>query len=178
MRLFGLELTTQRSTEVLFSPKGGCTARIAAEIRAARKTIRGQFYSFTNAILLAELLEARDKRGVDVKLILDKSHARPVHSKMVEALVARDVTTLIDMKHAISHNKVWLIDNKVALSGSFNPTVQAEESNAENLLILRQAYIITEFNKNWDAHAAHSTPVALVPKLSTLEQKTYAAIHP
>ncbi len=62
----------------------------------------------------------------------------------------------IDDKHAIAHNKVIIIDGEVVITGSFNCTKSAEQSNAENLLIIRDKALAQKYTKNWEAHAQHS----------------------
>ncbi len=43
------------------------------------------------------------------------------------------------------------------ITGSFNFSKSAEEKNAENLLILKECpQLINSYNRNFDAHAAHS----------------------
>jgi phosphatidylserine/phosphatidylglycerophosphate/cardiolipin synthase-like enzyme len=42
----------------------------------------------------------------------------------------------IDTQHAITHNKVMIIDGETVNTGSFNFTRAAEENNAENLLVI------------------------------------------
>lgn len=39
----------------------------------------------------------------------------------------------------IAHNKVMVIDGRTVITGSFNFTKAAEESNAENLLVIDDA---------------------------------------
>jgi phosphatidylserine/phosphatidylglycerophosphate/cardiolipin synthase-like enzyme len=45
--------------------------------------------------------------------------------------------TYIDDRHAIAHNKIVIIDGQTVLTGSFNFTKQADENNAENLLVIQ-----------------------------------------
>ena len=49
------------------------------------------------------------------------------------------IETQIDDQHAIAHNKMMIIDNATIITGSFNFTKAAEERNAENLLVLKDA---------------------------------------
>jgi len=42
------------------------------------------------------------------------------------------------------------------ITGSFNFTKQAEEHNAENLLIIRDQALAEKYAANWSAHAQHS----------------------
>jgi len=52
--------------------------------------------------------------------------------------------TIIDAPHAISHNKVIIIDGEMVLTGSFNFTKAAQEKNAENLLIIRNPAVVPQ----------------------------------
>jgi len=66
------------------------------------------------------------------------------------------IETMIDAKHAIAHNKVIVIDGSVVITGSFNFTKAAEEKNAENLLVIRDAGLAGKYVGNWKDHAGHS----------------------
>jgi phosphatidylserine/phosphatidylglycerophosphate/cardiolipin synthase-like enzyme len=61
-------------------------------------------------------------------------------------------------EHAISHNKVMMIDGEIVIMGSFNFTKAAQEKNAENVLIIRDPALATQYTQNWKAHAQHSQP--------------------
>ena len=66
------------------------------------------------------------------------------------------VTTYIDSRHAISHNKIIIIDKETVITGSFNFTKAAEEKNAENLLIIRNKKLAEAYIDNWNKHKEHS----------------------
>lgn len=140
--------------EAFFSPKGGCTAAIVNQIHRARTLIRVQAYSFTSAPIAQALVEAH-QRGVQVQVILDRSQENAKYSS-AKFLEHAGVTTLIDDRHAIAHNKVMVIDDEVLITGSFNFTKAAEENNAENLLILRDKALAARFTRNWEEHLKHS----------------------
>jgi phosphatidylserine/phosphatidylglycerophosphate/cardiolipin synthase-like enzyme len=117
--------------EVYFSPKAGCTDAVVQEINNAKKTILVQAYSFTSAPIAKALVEAH-KRGVDVRVILDKCQRTEKYSS-ADFLLHAGIPTLIDAKHSIAHNKIMVIDGQTVLTGSFNFTKAAEEHNAKNL---------------------------------------------
>ncbi len=141
---------------VYFSPKGGCTDAICDALGGARKTILVQAYSFTSTPLAKSLLDAK-KRGVDVRVILDKSQTSERYSA-ADFLANSGIPTKIDRAHAIAHNKVMIIDGETVITGSFNFTKAAEQHNAENLLIIRDAKLAASYTANWKAHDAHSKP--------------------
>jgi phosphatidylserine/phosphatidylglycerophosphate/cardiolipin synthase-like enzyme len=124
------------------------------ELRQAKSTVLVQAYSFTSAPIAKALLDAH-KRGVKVQVILDRSQRK---EKYTEAtfLYNQGIPVKIDAKHGIAHNKVMVIDGETVVTGSFNFTKQAEERNAENLLVIRDRKLAELYTKNWQEHAGHS----------------------
>ena len=108
----------QDGVAVYFSPGGGCTEAIVAEIGKAQKTIKLQAYSFTSVPIAAAVVDAR-KRGVQVTAILDKSQRTERYSSAT-FLNNQGVPVFIDARHAIAHNKIFLIDGKTIITGSFS----------------------------------------------------------
>ncbi len=49
-----------------------------------------------------------------------------------------------------------IIDGEAVLTGSFNFTKQADEKNAENLLVLHSSALAKTYLSNWQEHKAHS----------------------
>ncbi len=164
--LVGLQETCRRhvpapasapsSIEVYFSPRGGCTEAIVRELGNAQSSVLVQAYSFTSAPI-AKALVAAHQRGVRVEVILDSSQKSDKYSA-ADFLANMGIPTRLDGQHAIAHNKVMIIDNRVVITGSFNFTRSAETSNAENLLVIRDAVLAERYTANWLEHAAHSDP--------------------
>jgi phosphatidylserine/phosphatidylglycerophosphate/cardiolipin synthase-like enzyme len=140
--------------EVWFSPKGGCTEAVVKEIDAAQRTVLVQAYSFTSAPIAKALVDAH-KRGVDIKVVLDKSQRGEKYSS-ADFVLHAGIPIWIDAKHAIAHNKIMIIDGATVITGSFNFTRNAEQNNAENLLVIRSPELATKYASNWDAHLEHS----------------------
>jgi len=137
-----------------FSPKGGCTAAVVAELAAARSEVLVQAYSFTCPDIAAALVAAAG-RGVRVCVLLDRSNEEETYSEL-GALEGRGIELRIDASHAIAHNKVMVIDGRTVLTGSFNFTRQAEHENAENLLVLRNhRALAARYRANFHAHREH-----------------------
>lgn len=140
--------------EVYFSPRGGATEAVVRELKTARKAVHVQAYSFTSAPIAAALVEAHHRR-VAVQVILDDSQRSEKYTS-ADFIAHAGIPTFIDSKHAIAHNKIMIIDGQVVITGSFNFTKSAEESNAENLLIIRDATLVTKYLENWTKHRSHS----------------------
>jgi phosphatidylserine/phosphatidylglycerophosphate/cardiolipin synthase-like enzyme len=142
--------------EIYFSPKGGATQAVVRELKSARQSILVQAYSFTSAPIAAALVEAR-RRGVLIEVVLDKSNRTGKYSA-ADFVSHAGISTWLDEKHAIAHNKVMIVDEATVITGSFNFTKAAEENNAENLLILRSAELAGLYTRNFIDHRNHSVP--------------------
>jgi phosphatidylserine/phosphatidylglycerophosphate/cardiolipin synthase-like enzyme len=142
--------------EVHFSPHGGSTEAVVAELGKAKSWVQVQAYSFTSAPIAKALVDAKG-RGVRVEVILDKTQRTEKYSS-ADFVAHAGIPTSIDARHAIAHNKVMVIDGEVVLTGSFNFTKAAEENNAENLLVLRDSALAAAYSENWKAHLGHSEP--------------------
>ena len=134
-----------------------CTDEIVSAIASAQKSILVQAYGFTSAPI-AKALVAAHKRGVEVRVILDKSNLRQGYSS-ARFLENMGIPTLVDSEHSIAHNKVMVIDDRRVITGSFNFTTSAEERNAENIVFIDDSTIAAAYTRNWQDHASHSRPV-------------------
>ena len=149
-------LTLNAPTQVYFSPNGGTTQAIIKEINEAKSEILVQAYSFTSSPIAKALVDA-NKRGVKVEGILDKSQRKAQYTS-ASFLANMRVPTFIDDKHAIAHNKIMIIDKTTVITGSFNFTKAAENSNAENLLIIKSKELANLYIDSWMKHREHSEP--------------------
>ena len=161
-----LALVAAAETTVRFSPKGGCTAAIIAEINAATNAIMMQAYNFTSPSI-GDALAAAARRGVQVVELQDNIAS---HQKNFQGpkLIAAGGAVFIDKAHKISHNKIILIDSQTILTGSFNFSENAENSNAENLVILRhEPALAVSYVRNFSNHLTHCLPFKPAPPLAS-----------
>lgn len=160
---------TTLNYEACFTPGGDCTQDIVNTIANAKKQILVQAYSFTSAPIAKALVDAH-KRGIDVRVILDKSQ-RTARYTSSTFLINQGIPTWIDYKVAIAHNKVMVIDGETVITGSFNFTSAAQNKNAENLLILQDADLAKAYTKNWYSRLAQSEVVSASDEVSYQEHK-------
>jgi len=136
------------SIQAAFSPRQGVTELIIKNIEQADRSIRVAAYSFTSKPI-AQALVAAQHRGVDVKVVLDRSQLKEQHSALA-FLQMYEVPTRINSNYAIMHNKFMIIDGNILQTGSFNYTKAAEFKNAENVLIIREDLgTIAQYTKQW-----------------------------
>jgi len=141
--------------DVYFSPKGGCTEAVVQSLNKATNTVLVQAYSFTSAPIARALVDAK-RRGVQIQVILDKSQQTGRYSEG-DFLQHNAIPTFVDSKHAIAHSKIIIIDNQTVITGSFNFSKQAEQENAENLLVILDPGLAAKYAVNWREHFKHST---------------------
>ena len=145
-------VAAQGTVEVAFSPKGGATAATVRFIGEARQSIRMAAYGLTSNPIGKALVEAK-KRGVDVRVVIDKDHngQRGGANSVANYLAANGIALRVDTAVRIQHNKVVIVDGQSVQNGSFNFTSAAETSNAENIVIHRGcAALATLFSDNWN----------------------------
>ncbi len=135
-------------TQVAFSPKQGATDLVLKTINSANKYIYVAAYAFTSKPIANALLEAHN-RGIDVKIVLDNSQKNG-NGNLLEYLRQHGIPTRINSKYKIMHNKFMIVDGLTIQLGSFNYTKSAEESNAENVLVVSNNYaLVTAYLNQW-----------------------------
>jgi hypothetical protein len=93
---------------------------------------------------------------VDIRAIMDKTASGQSYTGATY-LANHDIATYVDGDHPIAHNKVMIIDGETVITGSFNFTRQAENSNAENLPIIQGKPKLAEaYEENFRKHLEHS----------------------
>ena len=142
--------------EVYFSPNGGATDAVVAEINHAQHEILIQAYTFTSVPIASALMTAKT-RGIKVETILDKSNIKQGYSSMT-FLENAGIPVYIDDHVKIAHSKIMIIDGKEIITGSFNFTMSAECHNAENLVILKNDLpLVSKYiaNYRWRLSLSH-----------------------
>ena len=132
-----------------FTPPSGCGTVIANLISKAEKSIYVQAYGFTSGEIAKALINARN-RGVEVRVLLDKSNIGAKYSKMRDLRKA-GIEVLIDEVSGIAHNKTIIIDASLIITGSFNFTTSADIRNTENVIMIRDKQVAQRYLQNWFA---------------------------
>jgi phosphatidylserine/phosphatidylglycerophosphate/cardiolipin synthase-like enzyme len=155
--------STNASYKVCFTPKEQCANLIVTTINQAQKQVLVQAYSFTSAPIARALVNAH-KRGVDVRVILDKSQFRERGFSSARFFSDYGIPILIDYQPSIAHNKVIIIDQKIVITGSFNFTRAAEKRNAENVIVISDSVLAKKYGINWDQRAKVSESIGTSTK--------------
>jgi phosphatidylserine/phosphatidylglycerophosphate/cardiolipin synthase-like enzyme len=148
-----------QATEIksCFTPGQDCTGFIVNQVNHAKGRVLVQAYGMTSEPIMQALAQAK-RRGVDVRVLLDKTNEQERYSAAT-FLLNQGIAVLIDDKVAIAHNKVMVIDDSDVVTGSFNFTKAAQERNAENVLIIaNNPELARTYSENWRNRAAVSRP--------------------
>jgi phosphatidylserine/phosphatidylglycerophosphate/cardiolipin synthase-like enzyme len=141
--------TPTAAYDVHFSPKGGCAEAVIYWIGRANQSIHVLMFIFSLDSIADALISAH-KRGVEVKVLLDKSQSYSQFAVLKAAgIEVRNDTNW----EGIMHDKIAIIDHAVVLTGSFNWTATAENSNNENLIVIHSVEVASryesEFQRIW-----------------------------
>lgn len=138
---------------VYFTPPAGAAQAIVRTIDASEREVLVQAYGFTHNGIAQALLRAQ-ARGVQVRVLLDEKSDN-TNRYVLGLFEQAQLTVRRDGRHAIAHNKVMVIDDKIVITGSFNFTNAAETRNAENFLILKSVELAQAYKAQWEQHWAH-----------------------
>lgn len=148
----GSESSGELALRTAFSPADGVRKLLLEELSAARKKVLVMAFSFTDQEIADKLADLA-KKGVQVECLFDYGQA---NSKFSRSSYLRGCGVKIAMSPNRSgkmHHKVIIIDDETVITGSYNYSKNAEVSNDENILILKNAKIasryVKEFKRCW-----------------------------
>jgi cardiolipin hydrolase len=131
---------------VCFAPEEDCAAFAIRPIDNAGSEILVSAYGLTTGSGIVEALVRAKGRGVDVRLIADKTTPCG-RSSGIEPLAAAGIPIWIDDQARIAHEKAMVIDETVTLMGSYNWT-RGAAANSEDLNLISSPAVAA-------AYAAH-----------------------
>jgi phosphatidylserine/phosphatidylglycerophosphate/cardiolipin synthase-like enzyme len=129
-----------------FSPKGGGTEAILDTVRSARQSISFMTFSFTDKDIANAMVE-RKAAGVKVEGVYDQCLGYGQYSTY-HIMRQNGIYTRMDGNEALLHHKVILVDNTV-ITGSFNFSASADNSNNENMLIIEDAGVAQAYQQEY-----------------------------
>lgn len=145
---------------VYFTPGNECAPKIINAINKENNGILLQAYQLTSADIAKALVQAK-RRGVTVKIILDKSQCNFKRYSSALFFDHMGVPVWIDNKPAIAHNKIIILGNDTVITGSYNFSKAAETRNAENLLIIKSKELNKIYTQNFDKRLSESIPLSI-----------------
>jgi phosphatidylserine/phosphatidylglycerophosphate/cardiolipin synthase-like enzyme len=150
----GVQMATVDGTpiQILFAAEDEVASQLISLIEGARRKIRFMVFSFTHSKIGSAML-ARAKAGVDVRGIVETRGSQTKHSEL-SRLYCAGLQVRQDGNSGMFHHKVLVIDDKILITGSFNFSHSADDSNDENVVIVTDRKIASqytqEFARRWN----------------------------
>lgn len=120
-------------------------------VNDAARSVRFLAFSFTD-YPLAEAMIKRSQAGVDVAGVFEKVGS-DTDAAEFDTLLCAQVPVRQDGNSSFMHNKVIVVDERFVITGSFNFSTNAEESNDENVIIIDNPEIarlyMQDFERVW-----------------------------
>jgi len=138
--------------QVYFSAEDDVMTRIIPYVRGAQSSIRFFAFSFTDQPLAQAMID-RAGTGVDVAGVFEKVGSE-TESSQLRTLYCAKLPARQDGNPRFLHDKVIVVDNRYVITGSFNFSANATESNDENVIIIDNPEIASlymqEFERIWN----------------------------
>ncbi|MBI5652745.1 MAG: phospholipase [Chloroflexi bacterium] len=131
------------AVENYFAPEDKVADKIVARLKKATGTIEFMAFSFTDDDMGDALLE-RAQAGVKVRGVFENTGSETRFSEMTR-LKNAGLDVVQDGNPYLMHHKVFIIDGKTVIFGSFNFSANANESNDENVLIVDDPSLAQQF---------------------------------
>ncbi len=123
--------------QVLFAPEDGVAERVTERISQASDQIRFLAFSFTHDAIGQAVL-GRGRGGVSVAGVFERTGSETRFSEF-GPLKQAGLDVYQDGNPYAMHHKVFVLDGKTTIVGSFNFSDSADKDNDENLLIVEDA---------------------------------------
>jgi phosphatidylserine/phosphatidylglycerophosphate/cardiolipin synthase-like enzyme len=131
------------SVENYFAAEDKVASHIVAQLNQAKQSIHFLAFSFTNDAIGSAVM-ARAKAGVQVAGVFETTGSETQFSEFGRMKAAK-LDVLQDGNPYVMHHKVFIIDGREVLFGSFNFSENADKDNDENLLIVDDPALAQQF---------------------------------
>lgn len=137
-----------QNLETCFSPNEGCDQKLISVINSAKKNLDIAIFSITHPEIAASIADAK-KRGVEVRMVVDKGQAESGRSQTDELMTAH-ISIKIGNSAKIMHDKYCIVDSMILETGSFNYTMSATIYNTENQIYITDKNVIKRYQDNFE----------------------------
>lgn len=151
------------SIENYFASEFSVAPAIARVVARADEEVLFMAFSFTNEDIGEAVIE-RAEAGLPVRGVIETLGSNAAGSYLNDFRRARldNLQVLRDGNSSLLHHKVFIIDRRVTVLGSFNFSGSANDSNDENVVIVYDpifaSFFIEEFERVWAVADGAATP--------------------
>ena len=131
--------------EIYFSPDDKVEAHIVELVKDAKESIYFMAYTFTSNDI-GDAIMQQAQAGVQVKGVMDGSQITDSAGTEYDPFQQAGLDVRLDGNEiGLMHHKVIIIDQKIVITGSYNFTASAEESNDENVVIIFSSEVAAKY---------------------------------
>jgi phosphatidylserine/phosphatidylglycerophosphate/cardiolipin synthase-like enzyme len=134
--------------QIYYSGENDVLVRIIEEVSKAQTQIRFAAFSFTDYDLAKAMMD-RAAVGVGVSGVFETTGSETAAAEL-RTLYCAGIPVFQDGNPGVLHHKFIVIDGETVITGSFNFSSNAVNSNDENLIIIRNADIAALYLQEWD----------------------------
>lgn len=126
-----------------FSKKDNCKQKIIQLLNSAEKSICFASFIFTDKDI-AKVIISKHNKGIKITGVMEKDMDSFWNMFSFFRHAGIDVKWDRNYSHQM-HHKIFLIDKRIIITGSFNPTFSAHKLNWENIIVIQDAKLAREF---------------------------------
>jgi len=159
--------------ETYFSPDDGVADVIIDLLDEAEESIYFMAFSFTSDDI-SDAIQRRAQGGVIVAGVFDESQTRSNQGGEYDSLLQAGLNVRQDNIDGLMHHKVFIIDQRIVITGSYNFSRSAEERNDENILVIHNIAIAREFLMEFERVSGEDIPTLSEPSTDPESTPTQA----
>ncbi|MEK6809135.1 MAG: phospholipase D-like domain-containing protein [Nanoarchaeota archaeon] len=142
--------------ENYFCPEDACAEQVKEELEKAERSIYFMTFSFTHDGI-ANILLLKNVDGIEVKGVMELKQISEYSE--FDRLLQNKIDVHKDGNKYNLHHKVFIVDEKTVITGSFNPTANGDQRNDENVIIVEDGAIAKEFVEEfWKVYEEAASP--------------------
>lgn len=142
--------------DTYFSPDDGVLTVLYNLLNDADESIYFLAFSFTSNELGA-IVRSKADAGLDVRGVMDKEQVASNTGTEFDPFRQAGLEVRIDGNDGQMHHKVFIIDERIVVMGSYNFSRSAEEKNDENIVIIYNEDIARFFIDEFERVYAHAS---------------------
>jgi phosphatidylserine/phosphatidylglycerophosphate/cardiolipin synthase-like enzyme len=135
--------------DTYFSPDDHVLTAIYNLLNGANESIYFLAYSFTSNEL-GDIVRKKADAGLDVKGVMDEGQVASNTGTEYDPFLQAGLDVRIDGIDGLMHHKVFIVDEKIVVLGSYNFSSSAEEKNDENIIIVYDEKIAEFFVQEFE----------------------------
>lgn len=133
--------------DIYFSPEDEPRLAVLDTINSAEESIHFMAFTFTDEAIAEAMIQA-ERRGVEVAGVFETFQASAGYSQYPR-MENLGMAVRLDGNGGIMHHKVIIVDGETVVTGSYNFTAAASNSNDEAMLIIQNTDIASAFEEEW-----------------------------